>query len=175
MEKKCRVGVIDSQWAVMAQGFKVIEVARAAADGASLDKVIEVARETMSRVDLRASFDILDYLRRGGHIGWLKAFPGSILRVNPLIILSDGSVKPAGRACSRAKAIDRLYDFAMSHSHIEAIAVEDAAYPDDAYLLAERLGSKFPTRRIYRIKTTPVIGRHTKPSLLLLPVLGDKN
>ena len=175
MEKKCRVEVIDSRWAVMAQGFTVIKAANAAANGASLDEVIEVVRETMSRVGFRAAFDTLDYLKRGGRIGRAQAFLGSMLRVNPLITLRDGAVEPAGRARSRAKAIDRLYDFAMSHSHIEEIAVEDAACPDDADLLVERLGSKFPKERIYRSKTTPVIGTHTGPGLLLLAVLGDKN
>jgi fatty acid-binding protein DegV len=62
----------------------------------------------------------------------------------------------------------------MSYSHIEEMVVEDAACPDDAELLVERLGSKFPKERIYRSKTTPVIGTHTGPGLLLVAMLGDR-
>ncbi len=40
--------------------------------------------------------------------------------------------------------------------------------------VVERLGSRFPKERIYRSKTTPVIGTHTGPGLLLVAVLGDK-
>ena len=174
MKRKCRVEVIDSQWAVMAQGFIVMKAAKAAKTGASLDEVIDVTRKTIPRVDFLAAFDTLEYLKRGGRIGRAQAFLGSMLRVNPLITLKDGVVEPAGRTRSRAKAIERLYHFAMSYSHIEEIAVEDSACPDEAEALVERLSSEFPKERIYRSKTTPVIGTHTGPGLLLVTILGDK-
>ena len=174
MKRKCRVEVVNSQWAVMAQGFIVITATRAAQAGASLDEVIDVARRTIPRVDLLATFDTLDYLRRGGRIGRAQAFLGSMLKVNPLITLRDGVVEPAGRTRSRAQAIERLYNFAMSYSFIEELAVEDTACPDEAEALVERLSSKFPKERIYRSKMTPVIGTHTGPGLLLVTVLGDR-
>ncbi|GAH88840.1 unnamed protein product, partial [marine sediment metagenome] len=126
------------------------------------------------RVDFLAAFDTLEYLKRGGRIGKAQAFLGSILRMNPLITLRDGVVEPAGRTRSRAKAIERLYNFATSFSHIDGIAIEDAACPDDAELLVERLSPKFPKERIYRSKMTPVIGTHTGPGLILVAILGDR-
>ena len=174
MKRKCRVEVIDSRWAVMAQGFIVITAARAAQAGASLDEVLDITRRNISRVDFRATFDTLEYLRRGGRIGKAQAFLGSMLKVNPLITLKDGLVEPVGRTRSRAKAIERLYDFAMSYSFIEEIAVEDASCPEDAEVLVERFSSKFPIERTYRSKTTPAIGTHTGPGLLLVAVLGDR-
>jgi len=174
MKRKCRVEVVDSQWAVMAEGFIVITAARAANAGASFDEVMNIAHRNMQRVDMRAAFDTLEYLRRGGRIGKAQAFLGSMLKINPIITIKDGVVEPAGKTRSRAKAIDYLYNFAMGYSHIEAIAVEDAACPDDAELLVEQLGAKFPKEHIYRSRTTPVIGTHTGPGLLLVSVLGDK-
>jgi DegV family protein with EDD domain len=174
MKRKCRVELIDSQWAVMSLGFIVIKAAKVAQGGASLDEVIEVTRKTIPRVDFLSTFNTLDYLRRGGRIGKAQALMGSMLRVNPLITLRDGVVQPAGRARSRAKAIQRLYDFAMNYSYIEEMAVEDAACPDEAEVLIEQLSSKFPKERVYRSKTTPAIGTHTGPGLLLVAILGDK-
>jgi len=174
MKRKCRVEVVDSQWAVMAQGFMVIAAARAAQAGASLDELLDLTRRNMKRVDMRAAFDTLEYLKRGGRIGKAYALMGSMLNINPIITIKDGVVEPAGRTRSRAKAIERLYEFAASFSHIDEIAVEDAACPEDGDLLVERLRSKFPTKPIYRSKTTPVIGTHTGPGLLLIAVMGDK-
>ncbi len=174
MKRKCRVEVVDSQWAVMAEGFVVMKAAKAAQVGASLDEVIEVVQKTIPRVDFLAAFVTLEYLKRGGRIGKAQAFLGSILRVNPLITLRGGVVEPAGRTRSRAKAIDHLYNFAMSYSHIEELAVEYATTIDEAEMLVERLSSKYPKERIYRSKTTPVIGTHTGPGLLLVAVLGDR-
>jgi DegV family protein with EDD domain len=174
MKRKCRVEVIDSQWAVMAQGFIVITAAKAAQARANLNEVMNLTHRNIQRVDFRAAFDTLEYLRRGGRIGAAQAFLGSMLKINPIITLRDGVVEPAGRTRSRAKAIGYLYNSAMSYSHIEEIAVEDAACPNDAELLVERLSSKFPKERIYRSKTTPVIGTHTGPGLLLVAVFGDR-
>jgi DegV family protein with EDD domain len=174
MKRKCRVEVIDSQTATMAEGFVVMKAAKAAQAGAGLDEVVAIARSTMPRVDFLSAFDTLEYLKRGGRIGAAQAFMGSILKINPIITLRDGVVEPAGRTRSRAKAIERLYDFAMSYSFIEEMAVEDTACPGDAEALVKRLGSEFPRERIYRSKMTPVIGTHTGPGLLLVAVLGDR-
>ncbi len=174
VEGKCRIEVVDSGTAVMAQGFVVIRAAQAAQQGAKLDEIKEIVRRNLPRVDMQAAFTTLEYLKRGGRIGMAQALMGSILRVNPIITLRDGMVKPAGRARSRAKAIDHLYQFVASYSHIEELAVEDAACPQDAELMVKRLGAIFPEERIYRTHTTPVIGAHAGPGLLLVAVMGDK-
>ena len=173
MKKNCRVEVLDSQWAVMAEGFIAMAAARAALSGASFEEVLDIARRNISRVDMRAAFDTLEYLQRGGRIGKAQAFLGSMLKINPIIKLKDGEVVPAAKERSRAKAIDYLYNFAMSYSYIEEIAIEYATSLDEVEMLAERLDSKFPKERIYRSRASPVIGTHTGPGLLIVSVLGD--
>lgn len=81
MKKKCRVEFVDSQWAVMAQGFIVINAAMAAQAGSSLDDVLDVVRRNIPRVALRGAFDTLKYLERGGRIGKAGALLGSLLKV----------------------------------------------------------------------------------------------
>ena len=174
MKRKCRVEVIDSQSAIMGEGLVVITAAKAANAGASLDEVVDVTRRNISRVDLRMAFDTLEYLRRGGRIGRAQAFLGSMLRVNPILTVKDGEVQPVVRERSRAKAIDYLYNFAMSFSHIEEMAVEHATTPDEADELAERLSSRFPKERMYRAKVGCVVGTHVGPHVLAVSVLGEK-
>jgi DegV family protein with EDD domain len=174
MKKRCRVEVLDSQWAIMAQGFITISAARAAQTGASLDEVLNVARHTMRRVDMCAAFDTLEYLERGGRIGKAQAFLGSILKVNPIIGMKDGEVHPLARERSRAKAIDRLYNFAASFDNIEGLAVEYATDLDEANRLVQRLRSRYTQVPIYLTRTSPVIGTHTGPGLIIISVLGDK-
>jgi len=174
MEGKCRVEVVNSRKAVMAQGLMVIAAAKVANAGANLDEVVDITHRNIQRVDFRATFDTLEYLRRGGRIGAAQALLGSMLKVNPIITVRDGEVRPAGRVRSRAKAIDYLYKFATSYSHIEEMAIEDATTREEAETLAERLSSKFPKECIYRSKASPVIGTHTGPGLLVVSVLGDR-
>ena len=163
MKRECLVEVVDSQFGAMAEGLVVIVTAKSAQAGASFDEVIDLIRKTIPRVDMRAAFDTLEFLKRGGRIGRVQALLGSRLNVNPIITLKDGVVEPAGRTRSRAKAIDYLYDFVLSYSHIEEMVVENAACPDEAEALVKRLSVKFPGERICRSKTTPVIGTHTGP------------
>ena len=174
MKRKCRVEVVDSQWAVMAQGFIVIAAAKAANNGASLDEVIDVTQKIIPRLDMRAAFDTLEYLKRGGRIGRAQALLGSMLKVNPILTLKGGVTEPAGRTRSRAKAIDHLYNFAMSFSNIEGLAIEYATNLDEAEMLVERFSHKVPKERIYISRASPVIGTHTGPGLLVVSILGDK-
>jgi len=174
MKKQCRVEVLDSQWAVMAQGFIAIAAARAAQSGASIDEVLGIARHTMRRVDMRAAFDTLEYLERGGRIGKAQAFLGSLLKVNPIIGLRDGEVYPVARERSRAKAVDHLYTFATGFGNVEGLAVEYATDLDEANRLVERFHSNYPQIPIYLSRASPVIGTHTGPGLIVVTVFGDR-
>lgn len=174
MKKKCRVEVIDSQTAVMAQGLIVITAARAAQAGASFNEVLDIVHHNIPRADMRAAFDTLEYLERGGRIGKAQAFLGSKLKFNPIIGIRDGEVVGFSRPRSRAKAIDHLFDFVKSFTHIEELSVEYATALDEAVMLVERLGSRFPIERIFLSRASPVIGTHTGPGVLLVSVLGDR-
>jgi fatty acid-binding protein DegV len=83
-------------------------------------------------------------------------------------------VAPAGRVRSRAKALSALLEFAQGFASIEELAVGHGACLEEAKALVERLGAVFPKERILLSNTTPVIGAHTGPGLLLLTVLGDR-
>ncbi len=174
MKKQCRVEVLDSTWAVMAQGFIAIAAASAAKTEANIDEVLEVARHMIQRVDVCGAFDTLEYLARGGRIGKAQAFLGSLLKVNPVIGMRDGEVVPYSRERSRNKAMDHLYNFATGFSNVEGLGVEYATDSDEADNLLQRLRSKFPKIPIYLSRVSPVIGTHTGPSLICVSVFGDR-
>jgi DegV family protein with EDD domain len=171
MKGKCRLEIIDSLSAMVGLGLIVISAAKAAKAGASLDEVIDVVRSSMGRVDFRLAFDTLEYLRKGGRIGTAQAFLGSALKVNPILTIRDGLTEGVTRVRCRAKAIDYLGDFVMNFPDIEEVAIEDATTPDEAKILAERLGFRFPRERIYWMKVGPVIGTHVGPHVLGVGVL----
>jgi DegV family protein with EDD domain len=174
MKGKCRVEVIDSRWAIMAQGLIVMAAAKAAKDGAKLDDVVSLTRRNIPRADVRMVFDTLEYLNRGGRIGKARTFLSSVLRVNPVLGIRGGEVYPFAREHSRTKAVDYLYHFATGFSRIEGMAVEDATTPDEADELVERIRSKFPQETIYRTKFGSVVGAHVGPHVLAVSILGDK-
>ncbi len=174
MKRPCHVEVIDSQWAIMAQGLIVIATARAAKEGASLGELMALTKKNIPRADVRMAFDSLAYLEEGGRIGKARAFLGSKLKITPILGIREGEAFPFSREHSRARAIDHLYYFATSFSHIDEMAVEDATTPKEADALAKRLKSQFPKTHIYRTTVSPVIGAHVGPRVLGVAVLGDR-
>ena len=174
MKKKARVKVINTTKVLMAEGLIVIEAAKAAKSGASMDELIRIVEQAMPRIDIRMAFDTLEYLKRGGRIGAAQAFLGSMLKVNPVLTLKDGEAHPVARERSRTKAMDHLYNFAISYSKVDAFAIEDATTPVEADALAERIKAKFPGKPMYRSKVSPVLGAHVGPSVVCITVLGDK-
>jgi len=174
MKKKCRIEVIDSEWALMAEGLIVIAAAKAARAGAGFDEVVSLTRRNIPRADIRIAFDTLEYLQRGGRIGKAQAFLGSVLKVNPILSIKDGETYPVARERSRAKAVEHLYKFAMGYSHIEAMAIADATTPGEAEMLAQLINPKFPKENIYRTKVTAAVGVHVGPHVLAVSVLGDR-
>jgi DegV family protein with EDD domain len=116
-------------------------------------------------------FDTLEYLRRGGRIGRAQALLGSMLKVNPILGTKDGEVYPFGRARSRAKAIDQLYNFAKSFPKVRGLAVEHATTPEEVEALAQRLNLIFPRERLYICRVAPVIGTHVGPHVIGIAVL----
>lgn len=174
MEKKCRVEVIPSEMAMMAEGLLVIAAAKAAKSGAKLDELAGLTRRNIPRAEIRLAFDTLEYLKRGGRIGKAQALMGSVLGINPVLGIKDGEVFPYGRERSRSKAIDHLYRFAAGFGKIEEMAVEDATTPDETEQFIGRLGAIYPKERIYRSKVSPVIGTNVGPRVIGVAVLGDK-
>ena len=174
MKRPCRVEVIDSQWAIMAQGLIVIAAAKAAKKGAGIDELMALTKKNIPRADIRMAFDSLDYLEEGGRIGKARAFLGSRLKVTPILGIREGEAFPFAREHSRARAIDHLYYFATSFSHIDEMAVEYATTPKEADALAKRIKSQFPKTHIYRTTVSPVIGAHVGPRVLGVAVLGDR-
>jgi DegV family protein with EDD domain len=174
IKQKCRVKVIDTLQIIMGEGLLVIQAAKAAKAGAKFDDLVKQVQNDMLRVESRMAFDTLEYLKRGGRIGAAQAFLGSILKINPILILRDGEVFPLSRERSRVKALDALYNFVLGYSDIEAIAVEDATTPADADVLTRRLECKYGDKPIYRSKVSAVIGAHVGPSVIAVSVLGEK-
>jgi len=174
MKRKRPVKVVDTEKAAMGEGFLVIKAAEAAAAGASLQEVVQAVEENKDRVHFLATFDTLEYLRRGGRISKGRYFFGSLLGIHPMITFREGRVVPAGSALNRKKAIDHLFRFAAERRNVEKICISHAACPGDAEALRVRIQEKFPYTEIYSTRLTPVMGTHTGPGLLLVTVLGDK-
>jgi DegV family protein with EDD domain len=170
LETACPIEVIDSQVLTMSMGLLAIAAANMAKAGESLDKIAEEVKQDIPKIHLLALFDTLKYLLLGGRIGKAKALLGSILNVKPMLSLKDGEVVPAGQVRTRAKGIDKLFDFAKNAEKIQDLAIVYSTTPDEAQNLAERIGSVFDREKIIIARVGPVLGVHMGPGALIVVI-----
>jgi DegV family protein with EDD domain len=109
-----RVKVIDTLNVSMAQGWMVIEAARAALAGKPLPDVADVVRRLIPITRMIQTADTLRYLYMGGRVGRAKHLVGSLLNIKPLIGMEDGVIVPLGTARSRRRAYEMMVDMLES-------------------------------------------------------------
>ena len=174
IEKGCPIEVVDSQTTSMGLGLIDIAAAIVAKAGEGLPTVMEEVKQAIPNIRLLFLLDTLEYLLLGGRIGKAKALLGSILNVKPVLILKDGEVVPAGQVRSRAKGIDRLFDFVKSASNIQDLAVVYNTTPDEAQALEERIGTIFTKEQIKLARVGPMLGVHSGPGALAVALREKK-
>ncbi len=114
VKKKCRIEVIDSLLVAMSCGIIAIAAAKEANAGASLERVVGVAKKSIPRMHLLIMLDTLKYLVRGGRLGKGYGLLGSVPKVKPLLAVREGKAALVGVARTKANAVKRLYDFSAT-------------------------------------------------------------
>jgi DegV family protein with EDD domain len=160
VDKKCRIEVIDSMSMSMGLGLSVMAAAREARAGDNLEQVTQSARRTVLRVHSLIMANTLKYAVKGGRLSKAYGLLGTVLGVRPILGMRDGDVFLAGLARTRAKALQRMYEFAASFPRVQEIALGYTTEYDDAKTLAERLKMTFPEAPVYIARVGPGVGAY---------------
>ena len=170
--------VVDSRTAAMAQGFIVLEAARAATAGATVEQVVARAQDVINRVYVMGAVETLEYLRRGGRIGTASAFLGSMLQMKPIVGIPPGHGSVVGIARPRTwrRAVARMVDLMAEQVSDRPVhvAIGHCGHEGEAAALAENLQRRFDVRELYTTYFTPVMGAHTGP-VLSVSFYADEN
>jgi DegV family protein with EDD domain len=170
-----RVRVVDTEEVSAGIAMFVLTAAEMARNGYDIEAIESQLNSLKERVKLIAVVDTLEYLRKGGRIGGLSSFLGSILSVKPLLQLKDGEVQPLERVRTRGKALQRLAELVKEMGKLERLAIMHADDPDGAGELANLIAPYFPLKDIYISTVGPVIGTHAGPRCLGVVAQKAKN
>jgi len=172
VEKECPIEVIDSKLVTMGLGQLVIAAKYLAESERGLNQVVEEVKHIIPSIHVLGLLDTLKYLALGGRIGKVQALLGSVLNKKPMLTIKDGELLPAGRFRSRAKGIDRLFDFVKNAVDVQDLAIVYNTTPDEAQALVGRMASMFPKERIRLAKLGPALGVHAGPDILFVAFRG---
>lgn len=168
------IRVVDSLSASMGMGGMVLEAYHALQSGFNIDQVVKMLESLRKRVRLFVTLDTLEFLRRGGRIGKVTAFLGSVLRVKPLIWLVNGEVEPIAKARGKREAISMLFAEVKRHVAAETksiITVLHTAAEEEAHRLKTQIQEHFRQAEILVREAGPALGTHVGPGALALSVV----
>jgi DegV family protein with EDD domain len=159
------VTVVDSRAVTLAQGLIAIAAAELAATGASLDDIVALARNYVTKTHVAGTIDTLDHLIKGGRLGGAKALLGSVLSIKPLLKLENGVVVEAGRARTRSKAFAQLHEAAATAGPLAWVGVTHGDAPDVDKLL-ELLDDLSVQHPIVVSQMGSTVGTHGGPGIV---------
>ncbi len=168
---KGNIEIIDSETSGMAMGLHVLEVAKAASQGASLSECTSIAQRAKKQTHVFFAVDTLEFLHRGGRIGGAKRFLGSVLNIKPILEMRDGRIEAVEQVRTQQRAMDRIIQLMKEKVQEEGpvrTAVMHSHASERAKALLERAEREFNAEQTYLAELSPVIGTHVGPGTLAL-------
>lgn len=171
-----RVHVFDSLNLSWGLAWQVLNAASAAAEGLSVEAALERLSSVRERVRLLVGLDSLDNLAKGGRIGKVSAFLGSLLNLKvTLTVDPHGEFVPLGRSRGEKAGLDYTLDWVarqMDGCRRGRFAVGHALSESRALRLAERIRELYEVEELVVYEAGSVISTHTGTGwgVALLPI-----
>jgi DegV family protein with EDD domain len=173
-KKGAEIEVVDTEQASMALGWIAVQVAEKIAAGGSLEEVVALAKSASKRASFIGMVDTLEYLIRGGRIGKAQGLVGSMLRIRPILTLTEGVAHPAGRVRNRTKGIARLKEMVAETAPLDKLAVLYTTDKEDAEKIADAVAEHNPEGRPIVAQLGPVVGNYLGPGTLGLGLIRSE-
>jgi DegV family protein with EDD domain len=162
---KVKIEVVDTQNVSLCQGWMVIEAARAALAGLSLDLITASVKRMIPITHMIQTADTLKYLYLGGRIGKAQQLMGSMLNIKPLIGMDDGVIVPLGRAHSRGQAYQQMAEMVVDivGEGKAKIAYVHAGAQREVEKIRDLVESKVEIVESFVAELSPALAVHTGP------------
>jgi len=162
------VAVVDTGTTAMAQGFVVLEAARAALEGLSLAEVTERARAAVPNVGLTALLESISYAVRGGRLATAAGKLTQLLKIKPLISVRDNKVSIIGQTRRRSKGLKYLIEQLKSEIQDAPtrIAVHYAEDKEEGASVLAQIKQQLNCVEGYLSRVPVALGVHAGPGAL---------
>lgn len=168
------IEVIDSKALSLGLGFPVLEAAKTLRETLSFEATLKRAKKVIENTEVYFVLDTLDYLRKGGRIGYVAGTIGEIMQIKPIISIDEeGKYFTYERVRGRKKSLQRLLQIAAEK--IGQQRADVAVMQGGALEVAQEIFIKI--KEIANVdnyfigQVGPVIGVHTGPGLIGIVIL----
>lgn len=159
---KADVTVVDSSFTDQAMKFQVVEAAKMAKSGATLEEILQKLEEVKAKTELYIGVSTLENLVKGGRIGRVTGLISSLLNIRVVMQMTNHTLTPIvkGRGAKTFKKwLDDLKE-SLKEKEIEEIGISYAGEPEFANQMKEEL-QEFVEKPISVLETGSIIQTHT--------------
>jgi DegV family protein with EDD domain len=170
------IRVIDTRTVGSPLATLVELAAKWASAGDDPDIIENRIKQMIPRNRLYFLVDTLEYLAKGGRIGGAAALLGSVLKIKPILAMTDGRVDQFEKERTQKRAINRLGELVKSQAARDGnayISVMHAAVPELARDFANTLCAEFNLPDVPILDVPPAIVTHGGPGILAAAFFTD--
>jgi DegV family protein with EDD domain len=162
-----RVRVHDSNTASAAIAMLGLAIQRRLERGTTDEEVEALVARYASEARLLFTVETLEFLAKGGRIGRAAAMAGQLLKVKPILTITDGEVVPLAKVRGNHKAMQEFVErFTESTADVPAlrVGIAHADAPERAEQLVKMVRDLRPQAEIELVTTLgAVVGTHAGP------------
>ncbi len=157
-----KVTLVDSLQLSMGIGMQVWVAAELAQETDDIQTILDAIEQVRQNTELYAIIDTMEYLKRSGRVNSLIANVGSLLRIKPIVSVSDGDIQSYARVRTWSRAIDKLRELTHEQKPLDRLAILHIANRQGAEEFLDSIRDIAPEKTLI-IEVTPTLGTHIGP------------
>lgn len=164
-----RIKIFDSLSGAMGTGFMVLVTAKAVLKKYSYEKILAILDFLKDNIKLYGTIDTLKYLRRSGRVPAIANFISRILKIKPLLGITNGVVEMIGIAVTRYGSLVEITKRVIKDFKKEKwvlVSIIHTLSLKESERIMRKIKSSLRCVDTMIMECTPVIGAHTGPGLI---------
>ena len=169
---------IDSLCACMGEGLLLYKALELKEHGMSMEEIAKWVEANKLHICHNVTVDDLNHLHRGGRISKTTAVVGSMIKIKPIIHMSDeGKLvvigKERGRKKSLVSIVDRMEKQMQGYDN-DIVMITHGDCIEDAEFVKKQVEERFGIHNVMINGIGSVIGSHTGAGVVAVFFMGDK-
>lgn len=163
------IKVLDSKTLSMGLGFPVLAAARKLRLTEDFSSVVNAAETVLKQTKLFFVLSTLEYLKRGGRIGYVSGTIGELLNIKPIISLnSEGKYITSAKVRGRDQSLKKLFDILIESTREGRynVAIVHGGAEQEGRELWQKARQLPNIEELLFSQISPVLGVHTGPGLV---------
>lgn len=111
-KEKLHIHIVDSKTFSLGYGYPVMQAAKMAAQGASVEEILTMIQNWLDHVELYITAFSFEFIKKSGRISCASAVVGEALGIRPVIQIRQGEMKIVAKTRGNAAVVQKIAQIA---------------------------------------------------------------